>query len=45
MFMLIKQYHKVVSLNKFMDDYQRNAKAPNERMLVTKINKHHEMIK
>ena len=43
--MFIKQYHKVVSLNKFVDDYHRNAKDPNEKMLVTKISKHYSMIK
>lgn len=45
MFMLMKQYHKVVGLNKFIDDYQRNAKSPNEKMLVNKISKHYGMIK
>lgn len=39
------QYHKVTGLNKFFDDYQRNACKPNQSMLQKKISKHHAMVK
>lgn len=39
------QYHKVVALNKFLDDYQRNIKSSNVSMLQKKISKHYTLLK
>lgn len=44
-FSQIHKYHKVVGLNKFLDDYKRNIASGNGPMLQKKINKHHSALK
>lgn len=39
------QYHKVVGLNKFIDDYSRNIGKCNSTMLQDKISTHYRSLK
>jgi hypothetical protein len=39
------QYHRVVSVDKFIDDYTRNVKQAKTGTNLKKIEKHHQSVK
>ena len=41
----VTQHHRVVSVDKFMDDYARNVKDINENRTMKKISKYHCSVK